>query len=105
MNEQELLLLTDRMAKGDLSAFHKVYQLTREDVYRTVAFLVYNRQDIEDIVHEVYIRMWRSFHSYDGKRPFRYWLHGIAIHQVQDWKRKAWLSEKLAPYFTKLQQE
>lgn len=105
MNEKELLLLVNRMSKGDRSAFHKVYQATHQDVYRTVAFLVYNRQDIEDIVHEVYIRMWRSFHSYDAKRPFRYWLHGITIRQVQDWKRKAWRRMRIFERTRQLRQE
>ena len=63
---------------------------TKTSVYRTVAFLVYNKQDIEDIVNEVYMRMWRSIHKYDPNRPFRFWLHGITVRLVQDWKRKAW---------------
>ncbi|WP_211745653.1 sigma-70 family RNA polymerase sigma factor [Paenibacillus sp. Marseille-Q4541] len=90
MNDKELLLLLEKVMLGDESAFQLVYQATHQDVYRTVAFLVYNKQDIEDIVNEVYMRMWRSFHTYDPNRPFRYWLHGITVRQVQDWKRKAW---------------
>ncbi|WP_400164372.1 sigma-70 family RNA polymerase sigma factor [Brevibacillus sp. TJ4] len=105
MNDQDLLPLTEQMAKGDVSAFRKVYEMTHKDVYRTVAFLVYNRQDIEDIVHEVYIRMWQSFHSYDRKRPFRHWLHGIAIRQVQDWKRKAWRRMRIFERATQYRQD
>lgn len=90
MNDKELLPWLEKATLGDESAFQHVYQATHQDVYRTVAFLVYNKQDIEDIVNEVYMRMWRSFHTYDPNRPFRYWLHGITVRQVQDWKRKAW---------------
>jgi RNA polymerase sigma-70 factor (ECF subfamily) len=90
MNDKELHPWLEKATLGDESAFQLVYQATHQDVYRTVAFLVYNKQDIEDIVNEVYMRMWRSFHTYDPNRPFRYWLHGITVRQVQDWKRKAW---------------
>ncbi|QHT61322.1 sigma-70 family RNA polymerase sigma factor [Paenibacillus lycopersici] len=90
MNEKELLPWLEKATLGDESAFQLVYQATHQDVYRTVAFLVFNKQDIEDIVNEVYMRIWRSFHAYDPNRPFRYWLHGIILRQVQDWKRKAW---------------
>lgn len=90
MNDKELLPWLEKATLGDESAFQLVYQATHQDVYRTVAFLVYNKQDIEDIVNEIYMRMWRSFHTYDPIRPFRYWLHGIIVRQVQDWKRKAW---------------
>ena len=90
MNDKELISWIEKAALGDESSFQLVYQATNQDVYRTVAFLVYNKQDIEDIVNEIYLRMWRSFHTYDPNRPFRYWLHGITVRQVQDWKRKTW---------------
>ncbi|MFP3391481.1 sigma-70 family RNA polymerase sigma factor [Brevibacillus sp. SIMBA_040] len=90
MNDKELLPLLEKMILGDETAFPLVYHATHQDVYRTVAFLVFNKQEIEDIVNEVYLRMWRSYHTYDPSRPFRYWLHGITVRQVQDWKRKAW---------------
>lgn len=90
MNDHELLPWLEKATLGDEFAFKLVYQATHQDVYRTVAFLVYNKQDIEDVVNEVYMQMWRSFHTYDPSRPFRYWLHGITVRQVQDWKRKAW---------------
>lgn len=90
MNDKDLLPWLENATLGDESAFQLVYQATHRDVYRTVAFLVYDKQDIEDIVNEVYLRMWRSFHAYDSSRPFRFWLHGIIVRQVQDWKRKAW---------------
>lgn len=90
MNDNELLSWLEKATMGDESAFQLVYQATHQDVYRTVAFLVYDKQDIEDIVNEIYMRMWRSFHTYDSNRRFQYWLHGITVRQVQDWKRKAW---------------
>ncbi|MEJ8546087.1 sigma-70 family RNA polymerase sigma factor [Brevibacillus borstelensis] len=90
MNDKELLPWLEKATLGDESAFQLVYQATHKDVYRTVTFLVYNKQDIEDIVNEVYMCMWRSFHTYDPNRPFRFLLHGITVRQVQDWKRKAW---------------
>jgi RNA polymerase sigma-70 factor, ECF subfamily len=59
-------------------------------MYRTVAFLVFDRQDVQDIVNEVYIQMWKSLHTYDRNRSYRFWLHGLIVRQVQDWKRKVW---------------
>lgn len=90
MNDSELLPWLERMMDGDEAAFRFVYQATHADVYRTIAFLIYDKQDIDDLTNETYMRMWRSFHTYDPNRPFRFWLHGITVRQVQDWKRKAW---------------
>ncbi|MDI4645879.1 sigma-70 family RNA polymerase sigma factor [Cohnella hashimotonis] len=90
MNDEELLHWLEKAISGDESAFNLVYEATNQEVYRTVSFLVYNKQDVEDIVNDVYLRMWRSIDSYDPNRPFRYWLHGIVVRRIQDWKRKAW---------------
>ncbi len=61
MNDKELIQWLEKAILGDESAFQLVYQATHQDVYRTVAFLVYNKQDIEEIVNEVYMHMWRSY--------------------------------------------
>ncbi|WP_268626818.1 sigma-70 family RNA polymerase sigma factor [Paenibacillus alvei] len=90
MNDKELLSWLEKATLGDESAFQLIYHATHQDVYRTVTFLVYNKQDIADIVNEVYMRMWRSFQKYDPNRTFRFWLHGITVRLVQDWKRKTW---------------
>ncbi len=47
-------------------------------------------QDVDDIVNEVYIKMWKSVTNYDMNRSFRFWLHGLVVKQVQDWRRKSW---------------
>lgn len=75
---------------GDEEAFEVIYTNTCDDVYRIVSFLVIDRQDTHDIINEVYIRMWKSLHTYVTTRDFRYWLHGLVVRTVQDWKRKVW---------------
>lgn len=96
MTETELRMWLERMIAGDQTAFEVVYEHTRNDVYRTVMFLVKNRQDVNEIVNEVYVQMWKSLPSYDQNRSFRFWLHGLIIRQVQDWRRKAWRRLRLA---------
>lgn len=76
--------------KGDKEAFRQVYDQTVDQVYRTVSFLVHDLQDIEDIMSDIYMQLWLSLDKYDPQRPFRRWLNGIAIRQVQDWRRKRW---------------
>ncbi|EEK72847.1 RNA polymerase sigma-70 factor, ECF subfamily [Bacillus mycoides] len=79
------------MESGDPEAFQVTYEYTCKDIYRTVVFLLGNQhQDLDDIVNEVYIKMWKSVTNYDMNRSFRFWLHGIVVKQVQDWRRKSW---------------
>jgi len=90
MTESELQIYLDRICAGDTDAFEQVYQHTKQDVYRTIAFLVVDAQDIHDIMNEVYIQLLKSLHGYDRSKPFRFWLHGLVVRQAQDWKRKIW---------------
>ncbi|MFJ8455397.1 MULTISPECIES: sigma-70 family RNA polymerase sigma factor [Bacillus cereus group] len=91
MEEVELKEWLYKMESGDKEAFQVIYKYTSKDIYRTVVFLVGSQnQDVDDIVNEVYIKMWRSMTNYDMNRSFRFWLHGIVVNQVQDWRRKSW---------------
>ncbi|QWG34053.1 sigma-70 family RNA polymerase sigma factor [Bacillus mycoides] len=91
MDEVELKEWLYKMESGDQEAFQVIYKLTSKDIYRIVVFLLGNQhQDVDDIVNEVYIKMWKSVTNYDMNRSFRFWLHGLVVKQVQDWRRKSW---------------
>ncbi|MES5893684.1 sigma-70 family RNA polymerase sigma factor [Bacillus cereus group sp. RP43] len=91
MDEVELKEWLYKMESGDKEAFQVIYKLTSKDIYSTVVFLLGNQhQDVDDIVNEVYIKMWKSVTNYDMNRSFRFWLHGLVVKQVQDWRRKSW---------------
>lgn len=90
MEDVELHALLKRMISGDQIAFESIYEQTHNVVYRTIAMLVYNKHDVEDIMNEVYMQMWKSLDNYDLNRSFYSWLHGITIRQIQTFKRKNW---------------
>jgi RNA polymerase sigma-70 factor (ECF subfamily) len=87
VNVRQLLL---RMKNGDETAFTELYEETRDDVFRMVALLIPNQNDAVEVCSDVYIQLWKSFQNYDESRPFRYWLHGIAIRQASSYKRNIW---------------
>ncbi|MWV46334.1 sigma-70 family RNA polymerase sigma factor [Paenibacillus sp. HJL G12] len=90
MNDQELEPWLDRLIAGDPEALEVVYGLTKKKVYGTVALLVRNQEDVNDIVSEIYVQLWRALPGYDRKRPFLFWLNGIVIRQVHNWRRQVW---------------
>ncbi|EJR97662.1 sigma-70 family RNA polymerase sigma factor [Bacillus cereus group sp. MYBK163-2] len=91
MDELQLKEWLYKMESGDQEAFQIIYEYTCKDIYRTVVFLVGSQnQDVDDIVNEVYINMWKSIRNYDMNRSFRFWLHGLVVKEVQDWRRKSW---------------
>ncbi len=90
MTETELHTWIKRSIEGDHDAFSVLYEHTLDDVYRTVTFLVNNKQDVYDVVSEVYIQLWNSLPNYDPGRPFHHWLHGLVVRQASNWKRLCW---------------
>ncbi len=95
MNDADFHLVLRRMMKEDQAAFEKVYETTKDHVYRTVYFLAKNKQDVGDMMSEVYIELFRSLSKYDFKQPFRSWLNGLVIRQVHNWHRKVWRKLRL----------
>ncbi|MED3552565.1 sigma-70 family RNA polymerase sigma factor [Cytobacillus praedii] len=90
MQSEYMYQLLTKMKDGDQQAFHKIYDATYQDVYRTVCFMVDHQQDREDVMNEIYMQMWTSLTTYDTNRPFHFWLHGLVIRQVQRFRVKSW---------------
>ncbi|PYI51574.1 sigma-70 family RNA polymerase sigma factor [Paenibacillus flagellatus] len=89
-SSESMYHLLEQMKDGDKQAFHAIYETTYRDIYRTVAFLVDHQQDREDVMNEIYMQMWTSLANYDMNRPFQFWLHGLAIRQIQRFRVKSW---------------
>ncbi|MED3572658.1 sigma-70 family RNA polymerase sigma factor [Cytobacillus praedii] len=90
MQSEYMYQLLTKMKDGDQQAFHKIYDATYQDVYRTVCFMVDHQQDREDVMNEIYMQMWTSLTTYDTNRPFHFWLNGLVIRQVQRFRVKSW---------------
>ncbi|MCS7460396.1 sigma-70 family RNA polymerase sigma factor [Paenibacillus doosanensis] len=90
MNDKELHLWIDRLVEGDQEAFEVIYSLTKKSVYATVTMLIRNKEDVNDIVSEVYCQIFKSLPSFDRSRSFSYWLNGIVINQINNWRRQIW---------------
>ncbi|WP_409345262.1 sigma-70 family RNA polymerase sigma factor [Paenibacillus sp. MBLB4367] len=95
MTQEDVSELIKRMADGDPDAFEAVYRMTCEDIYRTVLFLVNDRYDAVDIVSDIYMNVWKTIGSYDTSKPFRYWLHGLALRRVGHYRRGRWRTFRL----------
>lgn len=105
MDNQELDQWLDRLIAGEEAAFDVIYQLTRTKIYGTVAALIRNKEDVNDIVSEIYCQLWRALPNYDRKRPFLFWLNGLVIKQVNNWRRQIWRRFRLLEKKTRLYEE
>lgn len=98
----------------DESIFHQLYEKYHQDVFTFLIYLTRDRVLAEDLVHEVYVRVLRSYKGFRGESSEKTWLFSIAKnvaidhfrkqttrkkHQADffDWEKSELVSEKPLP--------
>ena len=75
-------VLVGRVAAGDLTAYSLLYDRYDRPVYAMAAHLL-GAAEADDVVQEVFLRLWRSAAQFDETRGrFAPWLLAIARHEV-----------------------
>jgi RNA polymerase sigma-70 factor (ECF subfamily) len=57
------------------------------DLYRTARALAQNTGEAEDLVQEVYLQAWKSFHRFETGTNCRAWLFKILFHRLHHFRR------------------
>lgn len=77
--ETELL---QRIARGDEQAFARLFNNYRNKIYSTAVELIRNRQLAEEIVHDVFMIIWKRRDTLSDIRHFSAYLLTIARNEV-----------------------
>jgi RNA polymerase sigma-70 factor (ECF subfamily) len=85
-DEAELIA---RAARGDGEAFRLLYELHREKVARLAYRIAGGRSDLEDIVQEVFVQVYKSLPDFRGQSKFGTWLHRVTVNVVLMHRRAA----------------
>lgn len=83
--QHELLLL---LQKGDESAFNEIYKAYSKPLYLRILRLVKNQDTADELLQEVFIRLWDSRSKIDPGKSFRAYLYTIAQNLVYNYFRK-----------------
>lgn len=70
----------ERARAGDARAFQEMYRAHRRDVARLVARLIGPRAEVDDVVQEVFLQVFRSLVSFRGESRFTTWLHRVTVN-------------------------
>lgn len=65
----------------------KIYDDYHQDLYNFIFYMVKNKQTTEDLVQEVYIRIFRSYYKFRGESNEKTWIFSIARHVTIDYFR------------------
>lgn len=76
MSQEELLVL---IYKKDERAFTYLYDMYAKSLFSVINVLVKNREEAEDVLQEVFVKIWKNIDSYnESKGRFYTWILNIA---------------------------
>ena len=81
-------LLIQRIAGGDKQALAALYRAFERPVYRFILSRLNDPHEAADILHDVFMDVWRVAASFEGRSQVRTWIFGIAYRKVIDVHRK-----------------
>ena len=81
--------LIARAAAGETSAFRELYEHHRADVARLVYRMLGPRSDMEDVIQEVFVQVYKSLRDFRGQAKFSTWLHRVTVNVVLMHRRAA----------------
>jgi len=89
LSSQELVWLLAAVAKGDRTAFERLYAATRAKLYGVVLRILRRHDLADEVMQETYVKIWSSAGQFDPalSSPIT-WMVAIARNRAIDQVRK-----------------
>jgi RNA polymerase sigma-70 factor (family 1) len=91
-HEKDLLL---SLRDGDERAFEELYRMYSKRIFISTLKLVNDEDQAQEILQDVFVRIWKGRKNIDPEKSFQSYLFSIAKNLVRDFFRKAALDRKL----------
>jgi RNA polymerase sigma-70 factor (ECF subfamily) len=85
LNDLELI---EHIKKGDKQAFDEFYRRFEKKVYHFIRQKLNDPFEAYDILHEVFLDVWRKADGFEGRSKVSTWVFGIAFNKSIDRLRK-----------------
>lgn len=77
-----------RAQAGDVDAYEQLVRKHQQRVFAIVSGILRQREDVEDIAQQVFIKVFVSLKRFDLRSAFSTWLYKIAVNECFDYLRK-----------------
>ncbi len=77
-----------RAQAGDVEAYELLIRKHQQRVFAVVSGILRQREDVEDIAQQVFIKVFLSLKRFDLRSAFSTWLYKIAVNECFDYLRK-----------------
>ncbi|MGW8249795.1 MAG: RNA polymerase sigma factor [Anaerolineales bacterium] len=83
--DNELIL---KLQSGSLEALGELYDLHRRLVYRTALVITGDSEAANDLLQDVFLRLFRFAGNIDPQRPIEPWLYRMTSNLAYDWVKR-----------------
>ncbi len=95
-------ILIQASLSGDRRASERLYQKYHNQIYSILAQRISDRDTVDDLMQDTFVRAYRSLHTFKGQAAFSTWLTQIALntyrsHLRAQQVRKNWVSQTEDP--------
>src|SRR5579863_4844513 len=80
--------LVRRAQKEDKQAFEELVKRHQSRVFAVAGGILRNREDVEDIAQQVFVKAYFSLKRFDQRAAFSTWLYKITVNECWDLLRK-----------------
>lgn len=77
-------LLIEQTQRGNQEAFEALLKLHQRRIFALVGSFLRRRQDVEDLVQEIFLKAYLAIGRFRPGAPFAPWLHRIAVNACYD---------------------
>jgi RNA polymerase sigma-70 factor (ECF subfamily) len=81
--QTDMDLTVRRVIAGDTDAYAEIVRLYQKDVTKVVAAMLFDRQESEDLVQDVFVKAFEHLDQFQRGRDMGLWLKGIARNTVR----------------------
>lgn len=73
-------LLVSNILKGDSESFPKLVHTYQNQLYNFIYKMTYSKEDTEEILQDVFIKVYNNLYRYDSRYSFSTWIYRIALN-------------------------
>ena len=84
-NENRII---ERIFSGDEESFAEIVKIYLKPIYNFLYRLIGDRDAVEDLTQETFVKVWKNLKRFDRKRNFKTWIFTIAKNTAFDWLKK-----------------
>lgn len=100
--EKELLF---RLKEGDHRAFEEIYHACKDRLIGNMLRILKSREQVEELVQELFLKIWHGRADIDPDKPFRAYLFRIAANMAKNIFRQMYYDKQMRSRLLPLEQQ